>query len=213
VRLGFWQKAAIYVTTIMVGLSGVLWFILHDVVADDLDDWAHLLLILHGVSAYALLVAIGSLLPVHVRSGWLRRRNLATGLTVIAVMAVLGITALMLYYGDEDMQKPAKWLHLAFGLGCFIVFPAHAFLRVKQRETARRATVGQSAADLSTEPTGERPIPWRTHEYSGAELIGLYSEHPTFESDGRLRNSSVPRAGDVHQALLQIKVQSPLPSW
>ncbi len=152
-RLGFWQKAAIYVTTIMVGLSGVLWFILHDVVADDLDDWAHLLLILHGVSAYALLVAIGSLLPVHVRSGWLRRRNLATGLTVVAVMAVLAITALALYYGDEEMQKPAKWLHLAFGFGSVIVFPAHALLRVKRREIALRATVGQSAADLSTEPS------------------------------------------------------------
>lgn len=152
-RLGFWQRLAIYVTTITVGVSGLLWFVVHDVVADDSGDWAHLLLILHGVSAYALLVVIGSLLPVHVRSGWLRRRNLATGLTMIAVMAVLGITGLMLYYGDEEMQQSAKWLHLAFGFGCFVAFPAHAFLRAKRRQTTLPATVNESAADLSTEPS------------------------------------------------------------
>lgn len=151
-QLGFWQKLAIFASTITVGLSGLLWFIVHDLVADDPGDWAHLLLILHGASAYALLVGIGSLLPVHVRSGWLRRRNLMTGVTVIIVMSVLGITALVLYYGDEVMQRSAKWLHLAFGFGSFIAFPAHAFLRAKQRQMTPLATVGQSAADLSTEP-------------------------------------------------------------
>ena len=78
-QLGFWQKTAVYITASIVGFSGLLWFILHDVLAEDLDDLTHLSLVLHGVSAYALLVVIGSLLPVHVRWGWLRRRNLLTG--------------------------------------------------------------------------------------------------------------------------------------
>lgn len=134
-RLGFWQKTAIYSTTV-VGLSGLLWFILHDVIADDPGDLAHLLLMLHGVSAYALLVAIGSLLPIHVRSGWLRRRNFVTGLAVIVVMTILGLTALVLYYGGEELQEPAKWLHLAFGFGGFILFPAHALVgRQKHQST------------------------------------------------------------------------------
>ncbi|MDE2603990.1 MAG: hypothetical protein KGL62_16715 [Bradyrhizobium sp.] len=151
-RLGFWQKLAIYGTTAMVGLSGLLWFILHDVVADDTGDWSHLLLVLHGASAYALLVAVGSLLPLHVRAGWLRRRNLATGLMVIAVMAVLGITALMLYYGSEEWQMAAKWLHLIIGLAGFVLFPAHTFMRLTTRDQTnaraeeRFATAGRQAA-------------------------------------------------------------------
>src|SRR5579864_7707686 len=110
-RLGFWQKLAVYSTTTAVGISGLLWFLVHDVIADEAGDLAHLLLVLHGVSAYALLVAVGSLLPLHVRSGWRRRRNLAMGLAVTVTIAVLGVTALMLYYGNEETQAPAKWLH------------------------------------------------------------------------------------------------------
>jgi hypothetical protein len=143
-RLGFWQRLSVFSTTVVVGLTGLFWFILHDVVADEPGDMTHLLLTLHGVSAYALLVAIGSLLPLHVRSGWLRRRNIVTGLMVTAIMAVLSVTALVLYYGSEEMQMPAKWLHLAFGFGCFVLLPAHAFLKVKKRQSALSATVSQA---------------------------------------------------------------------
>lgn len=132
-RLGPWQKLAVYGSAALVGLSGLLWFILHDLL-DDPGELAHSTLVLHGVSAYAALVAVGSLLPVHVRAGWLRRRNLVTGLAVIVTLSILGVTALMLYYGSEEFQAPAKWVHLAFGIGAFILFPAHAFFKLKKRE-------------------------------------------------------------------------------
>jgi hypothetical protein len=140
-QLGFWQKCAVYCTAATVGLSGLLWFVVHDIIADEPGDLARLLLTLHGVSAYALLLAIGSLLPIHVRSGWLRRRNLVTGLAVIALAVVLGVTALILYYGDEELQRPAKWLHLAFGLTCFVLFPAHALMK------SNEAPIDPCAAD------------------------------------------------------------------
>ena len=130
-RLGFWQRTAVLAAVAMVSLTGISWFVLHDVIAGDWIDTTQLLLTLHGVSAYALLVAIGSLLPLHVRAGWLRRRNILTGVTVTAIMAILSVTALMLYYGGEQTQSAAKWVHLAFGFGCVILFPAHAFLRTK----------------------------------------------------------------------------------
>ena len=95
-RLGIWQKIAIYCSAAAAGLSGLLWFILHDLIYDDPGELVHSLLVLHGISAYAVLVAVGSLLPVHVRAGWLRRRNLLTGLTVIATISILSVTALML---------------------------------------------------------------------------------------------------------------------
>ena len=144
-RLGFWQKFAIFSTATAVGLSGLLWFVLHDVMfaeSDGMADIAHMLLVLHGVSSYALLVAVGSLLPVHVRSGWQRRRNLTTGLTVTGAIAILGATALVLYYGGEEMHAPAKWLHLIFGFACFAVFPAHAFFGERSPAPATDAAGG-----------------------------------------------------------------------
>jgi hypothetical protein len=130
-RLGFWQRTAVLASVILVSLTGISWFVLHEVVAGDWTDSTQLLLTLHGISAYALLVAVGSLLPLHVRAGWLRRRNILTGVTVTAIMAILGVTALMLYYGGEETQSAAKWAHLAFGFACVVLFPVHAFLRTK----------------------------------------------------------------------------------
>jgi hypothetical protein len=155
-RLGFWQKLAIFSTAAAVGGSGLLWFLLHDVVpaeSDEMADIAHLLLVVHGASSYALLVAVGSLLPVHVRGGWQRGRNLVTGLTVTAVMAVLGVTALVLYYGGEEMHAPAKWLHLIFGFACFAVFPAHAFFGER---SAGPATDAAGSTAVESAPYLER---------------------------------------------------------
>jgi hypothetical protein len=138
-RLGFWQKFAIFSTAAAVGCSGLLWYVLHDVMSaesEEMANLAHVLLVLHGVSSYALLVAIGSLLPVHVRSGWLRRRNLTTGLTVSGAIAILCATALVLYYGGEELHAPAKWLHLIVGFACLALFPAHAFLRERSTPAA-----------------------------------------------------------------------------
>src|ERR1700730_9774123 len=135
-RLGFWQKMAVFSTVAAVGLSGLLWFVLHDVVAEAWSESAHLLLTVHGVSAYALLVAVGSLLPLHVRSGWRRRHNVITGVMITATMAALSVTALGLYYGEEQTQAVAKWLHLAFGAGSLILFPAHALLKANTRRPA-----------------------------------------------------------------------------
>src|SRR4051794_12328840 len=145
-RLRFWQKTAVFATTAVVGVTGLLWFVLHDMIDDEPGEFAHVLLMLHGVSSYVILVVVGSLLPRHVRSGWVRRRNLMTGITVTAVMAILAATGLGLYYGGEDLRAPVKWLHVAFGLGCFALFPAHAFLAARSwRSSQQSLTAGQSA--------------------------------------------------------------------
>jgi hypothetical protein len=150
-RLGRWQKIAIYCSAATVGLSGLLWFVLHELAYDDPGELAHLLLILHGASAYVVLLAVGSLLPVHVRAGWLLRRNLATGLAVIATISVLSITALMLYYGSEEVQTPAKWVHLAFGISVLILFPAHAFVKLNRRERTSAQRDSEFIAPQSAE--------------------------------------------------------------
>ena len=155
-RLGFWQKTAVFATTAVVGVTGLLWLLLHDMIDDEPGDAARILLILHGVSSYAVLVVIGSLLPRHVRSGWVRRRNRVTGLTVTAAMAVLAATGLGLYYCAEELHAPVKWLHVVFGVGCFALFPAHAFLTAGSRRPSESAAV-QSATpppELAAGPGG-----------------------------------------------------------
>jgi hypothetical protein len=144
-RLGICQKLAVFATTALVGVTGLLWFVLHDIIDGEPGDATRVLLILHGISSYAILVVIGSLLPRHVRLGWVRRRNIVTGVTVTVMMAVLAVTGLALYYGDEDLHTPVRWLHVAFGLGGFALFPAHAFLAARSRRSSESTTAGQGA--------------------------------------------------------------------
>lgn len=155
--LGLWQKVAVFATTAVVGVTGLLWFVLHDVIDGEPGNATHVLLMLHGISSYALLVVIGSLLPRHVRLGWLRRRNIMTGLTVTVMMAVLAATGLGLYYGSEDLHAPVELLHVAFGLGCFILFPVHALLAAaKSRRSDQAATAGENAAPPRELAAGSR---------------------------------------------------------
>jgi hypothetical protein len=135
-RLGVWQRSAVYATTVTVGTSGLIWFVAHDFFNEESSDVTRALLTLHGVSSYALLVVLGSLLPLHVRSGWRHRRNILTGLASLTTMAILGMTALVLYYGSEETHVPARWVHLGVGLFSILVLPIHAFWRNRRQTGA-----------------------------------------------------------------------------
>lgn len=147
-RLGVWQKSAVYVTAAAVGGSGLIWFVAHDLIDNESTDITRALLTMHGVASYALLVALGSLLPLHVRSGWRHRRNILTGLATLAMMVILGATALVLYYGSEETHAAARWIHLGFGLFSVVLLPIHALWQTLRRPgAAGQATVQRPESD------------------------------------------------------------------
>jgi hypothetical protein len=71
----------------------------------------------HALSAFAVLSTLGGLAAVHMRAGFRRRRNLTTGLLLLAGFVALALTALGIYYlGDERLGVWASIGHLAIGL-------------------------------------------------------------------------------------------------
>jgi len=158
-RLARWQRLLVYGSLLVVALSGVLWFVLHDFIGDEPDAVQRLLLIVHGASAFAVLMAFGSLFPVHMRAGWLRRLNLATGLGLIGGMAVLIVTALVLYYGSEDSHLWARWLHIGVGLLGIAVFPVHIVRGYRARQNAPRPLAEPVNEPLSPADTRPRTAP------------------------------------------------------
>src|SRR5262249_17369894 len=158
-RLGSWQQAAVYAALVIVGLTGVVWFALHDFVEEEPSDLQRWSLILHGVSAFAALIVFGSLMPLHVRSGWLRRRNIASGASITIVMTVLIVTALLLYYGGEELRAPVRWTHIGIGILAFALFPMHVIFGHRPRPLA---------ADRArrSEPTLDMPEPGTPYVHS-----------------------------------------------
>jgi len=150
--MGFWQQLAVYAALVGIALTGLVWFIIHDLIESEPDELQHLLLVLHGTFAYAGLIVLGSLLPLHVRGGWQRRHNRQSGVWVIGVMTILVVTALVLYYGGEDTRLPARWTHIAVGLGCLLLVPLHIVLGYRTRRLRRRdAAAMAGATDLATD--------------------------------------------------------------
>ena len=99
-------------------------------------DWAMPLLLsegwhlpvaaIHAASAWFALLLIGALQAVHVRIGWRRRLNLATGIALLISAALLAITALVINYaGDERISLSASLSHLGAALLVAVLAVVH----------------------------------------------------------------------------------------
>jgi hypothetical protein len=104
-----------------VYFTGIAWIALrYGVAGDDLENgWSIArawMLRAHGAAAMLTLVAIGSLLAIHVPSGWRLRSNQRSGTGMLAVMTGLAVTGWLLYYAaGEALRAWSSYVHIAIG--------------------------------------------------------------------------------------------------
>lgn len=130
---------------LLVGITGVVWGILWDILEREPDTLLHWLTQLHGAGAFLAMLALGSLLAQHIRFGWNARRNRISGSVLGAVAALIVLTGYGLYYAGEDLREWSKWIHLALGTLAFVVLPVHIWLgrRTRQRRGMAHGPQGQ----------------------------------------------------------------------
>lgn len=140
-----WQQLAVYISFGVLLATGIAWLAFDNWVrvAGEFGPEHHpaerLALIAHAVAAYAFLVIVGAMIPVHIPLGWNRRRNLVTGVTLVAVFVLLGLTALGLYYvGDDVLRGWTSLIHWAVGLAALPALVVHV-LRGRAAITPPRA--------------------------------------------------------------------------
>lgn len=132
IRLGKNHKRWLYGTLTLLWASGAFWLVLHyffmaqgefGPMPNPLEKWG---LRLHGLAAFAMLVAIGSVLPVHARRAWNLRKNRATGIVIKSLFLWLALTAYALYYFADDEARPwLPWLHWGVGLAIPLLLAGH----------------------------------------------------------------------------------------
>lgn len=126
-------------------VTGIAWLVLrYGVSGDALDGaWSVVrawMLRAHGAAAMLTLVAIGSLLAIHVPSGWRMRTNLRSGIGMLAVMAVLALTGWLLYYASgEALRAWSSYVHIAIGSAA----PLALLWHLAHRRRANAARVQQ----------------------------------------------------------------------
>ena len=151
-----WQRSLLYLALSGLVLTGLAWMILHYAnggFAGEDRPYAllHQFMVLHGILGYVAAVAVGVFLGQHVPAGWRAGRNLATGLSVAALFAVLMSTALVLYYsGEESWRTLASLAHQILGLGLILAVPLHVARRRARRAPTRAAGAKPDRTDADT---------------------------------------------------------------
>lgn len=81
---------------------------------------------LHCALGFLGMMLVGALWTGHMRSGWRRRRQRASGALAAGSMLVLTLTAVGVYYlGEEGAGTIAALAHLGIGLALVAVFGWH----------------------------------------------------------------------------------------
>ena len=132
IRLSSGHRMCLFGVFAAAFLTGVAWWVLHRwfQVAGEFGPSPHpaeyWLIRLHGAAAFATLVLLGSLLPLHVKRAWLARRNRRSGGLMLLLNALLALTGYALYYaGGETFRATASTAHLLLGLALPLLLVVH----------------------------------------------------------------------------------------
>lgn len=135
-RLPRWQEWAVYIGFALLLATGIAWLLLDKFVrvAGDFGPVPHpaehLALVVHGIAAYGFLIVAGAMIPVHIRVGWNTRRNLKSGIGVVALLLFLTVSALSLYYvGNDAILSRVGLIHWLVGLIALPVLVIHVLGR------------------------------------------------------------------------------------
>jgi hypothetical protein len=129
-RLESGLRWSIYALVAALFATGLAWWVL-----DKGPSSVRLYLIAaHGLAAMAFLVALGATFTLHVREGWRRRLNRASGTVVLAVAGLLTLSAFGLYYiGSEALRDWASDLHIVVGIALPFLLAVHVVLGRRSR--------------------------------------------------------------------------------
>ena len=81
---------------------------------------------LHAAGGFVLLLMVGALWSVHMRSGWRRHRQRTSGLLLGSLLLALAASAVAVYYvGEEALGAAVAIVHLGLGLLLAVAFGWH----------------------------------------------------------------------------------------
>ena len=134
-KMPHWQKSFIVFSFSLCALSGLTYFFIPELKTYVPISASRLILAAHGISASFMLIALGLVLPAHLKAGWIAKNNRFSGVGQFLCLLVLTASGLLLYYGSESLRDLTLLAHYIVGFLLVGLFLGHLFLRRKTEQT------------------------------------------------------------------------------
>jgi len=124
-KMPAWQRQLVLTSMLSCSLTGIAYLLGHELHVERAILGKHSVLMWHGTTAMVATIALGSVLPFHVKAGLKSKRKLWSGLSQLAFLATLLISGALLYYGPEEIRDQVITTHWMIGLAFFAIFLLH----------------------------------------------------------------------------------------
>ena len=126
-----WQRSFVILGMFTCSITGSLYLIGHEFQIQRSTLGAHNILALHGIAAILATIALGTVIPFHLKSGIKSGRKMISGFSQLSFLFTLLVTGALLYYGPEEIRDDVISIHWMVGLVFFAIFLAHSVVRLK----------------------------------------------------------------------------------
>jgi len=128
-KMPAWQRGFVITGMLVCSVTGSAYLLGHEFQIERALLGNHLVLAGHGLSAMLASIALGSILPFHLKAGYQSKRKRFSGFTQLGFLLFLVITGGLLYYGPAELREPTVQLHWLTGLVFFAIFIFHAMTK------------------------------------------------------------------------------------
>ncbi|QWD74591.1 hypothetical protein FD961_01820 [Polynucleobacter sp. TSB-Sco08W16] len=129
-KMPAWQKWFVTSGMMICSLTGVIYLLGHQLQINRVLLGNHNVLAIHGIAAIFATLALGSILPFHLKAGLKSGRKWLSGFSQLSLLSALIISGALLYYGPEWMRDTVIDVHSVIGLLFFAIFLMHQPIRL-----------------------------------------------------------------------------------
>ena len=124
-KMPTWQKYFVQIGMLSCSLTGIVYLLGHEFHIERAVLGTHSVLAWHGIAAILASIALGSILPFHLKAGLKSKKRLWSGLSQLAFLAALLVSGALLYYGPEEIRDGVIATHWMIGIAFFAIFLLH----------------------------------------------------------------------------------------
>ena len=132
-KMPSWQRSFVVISMLACSMSGSLYLLGHEFQVQRSALGNRHILALHGVFAIIATLALGSVLPFHLKAGLKSKKKWLSGFSQLSLLLVLLTTGALLYYGPAEIRDAVVSAHWILGLLFFTIFLIHSILRLELR--------------------------------------------------------------------------------